>query len=104
MTKFEKDYTTTNFQASLAIKAILAQMINSILITVIVAYYIKKNIYQSSGLVDNVFMMSFSLALVAPVIVFFDPVNYLSMAIRCVKRRTGNFDVNLVSKLYQNQR
>ena len=45
LTKFERDYTTTNFQASLAIKAILAQMINSILIPIIVARYIKNNIY-----------------------------------------------------------
>lgn len=87
LTKYESDYTATNFQASLAVKATLAQMINSIIIPVIVARYIKNDIYSASGLVDNIFMMSFSIAFVGPVIVFFDPVNYMAMAIRCLKRR-----------------
>lgn len=97
LTKYESDYTATNFQASLALKATLAQMVNSILIPIIVARYIKNDIYSASGLVDNIFMMSFSIALVAPIVVFFDPVNYLAMLTRCWKRR-------LRSKLYQNQK
>ena len=90
LTKFEKDYTTTNFQASLAIKAILAQMINSILIPVIVAYYVKQNVYGSSGLADNTFMMSFSVALVSPVVVLFDPLHFMMKIVRCWKVRIGN--------------
>ena len=89
LTKFERDYTTTHFQASLAVKSIVAQMVNSILIPVIVARYIKENIYETSGLVDNVFMMSFSLTLVGPVVVFFDPVNYLQKIKRCWKSRAS---------------
>ena len=71
----------------MALKATLAQMVNSILIPIIVARYIKNDIYSASGLVDNIFMMSFSIALVAPIVVFFDPVNYLAMLTRCWKRR-----------------
>ena len=62
-------------------------MINSILIPVIVAYYVKSNIYETSGLVDNTFMMSFSIALTAPVVVIFDPLHILTKVIRLIKRR-----------------
>ena len=60
-------------------------MINSILIPVIIAKYI------SSGLVDNIFMMSITNAVVGPTLVFFDPVNLLSKFIRCFKSRSGKY-------------
>lgn len=72
-------------------------MINSILIPVIVAKYIRNSLYNTSGLVDNIFMMSITNAIVGPVLVFFDPVNILSKVIRCFKSRAS-------SKLSQNQR
>lgn len=62
-------------------------MINSILIPVVVARYIKKDIYGASGLVDNIFMMSFTNALVGPIMVFFDPVNLLQKLKKCWKSR-----------------
>ena len=85
LTNFERNYTTTNRQTSLAIKSILAQMVNSILIPVIVAQYIKKDLYKTSGLVDNIFMMSITGALVGPVLVFFDPLNIFTKLLRCLK-------------------
>ena len=93
LTLFERDYTNTYNQASLAVKSIFAQMINSILIPVIVARYIKKDIYGASGLVDNIFMMSFSTALVAPFVVLFDPVNFLQKFKKCWNSRVGNIEV-----------
>ena len=66
-------------------------MINSIVIPVIVAYYIKENIYETSGLVDNIFMMSFTTALVAPVVVLFDPANLLHKVKKCWKSRISSF-------------
>lgn len=89
LTAFERDYTNTFNQASLAVKSIFAQMINSILIPVIVAYYIKGDIYGSSGLVDNIFIMSFSTALVAPFVVLFDPVYIMQKVKKCWKTRIG---------------
>lgn len=89
LTAFERDYTNTFNQASLAVKSIFAQMINSILIPVVVAYYIKGDIYGSSGLVDNIFIMSFSTALVAPIVVLFDPVNIIQKLKKCWKTRIG---------------
>jgi len=38
LTSFERDYSLTAHQASLAIKSILAQMINNIIIPVVLAY------------------------------------------------------------------
>jgi hypothetical protein len=65
-------------------------MINSILIPVVVARYIKKDIYGASGLVDNIFMMSFTNALVGPLVVFFDPVNLLQKVKKCWRSRISN--------------
>lgn len=90
MTIFERDYTSTYRQSSLAVKSILAQMINSILIPVIVARYIKQNIYEASGLVDNIFMMSFTMALVAPFVVLFNPANIMQKVMKCWKTRVSN--------------
>jgi hypothetical protein len=45
LTKSELDFTISNYQTSLAIKSIVAQLINSILIPIIVNSFIKDNIY-----------------------------------------------------------
>jgi hypothetical protein len=87
LTIFEKDYTSTNRQASLAIKSIVAQMINSILTPVITAYYIKTDtgIYQTGGLVDNIFLMSITHAIIPPILVLFDPYHFLMKLMRAFK-------------------
>jgi hypothetical protein len=92
LTLFEKDYTSTDRQASLAFKSIIAQMINSILTPVITAYYIKTDtgVYQTGGLVDNIFMMGITNSLVPPVLLFFDPYNLLMKLIRCIKSTPSN--------------
>ena len=66
-------------------------MINSIAIPVIVAQYIAKNLYYTSGLVDNIFMMSFTNALVSPLLIFFDPGYFIGKLLRCIKTRPSNF-------------
>jgi hypothetical protein len=73
LTLFEKDYTTTNHQTSLAIKSIFAQMINCIVIPLICNRYIKGKIYVVDGLTDNIFMLSLTTALVPPILLLFDP-------------------------------
>jgi hypothetical protein len=92
LTFFEKDYTSTNRQASLAIKSILAQMINSILTPTITAYYIKTNtgVYMAGGLVDNIFMMAITNSIVPPILVLLDPLVIVSKLIRCIKSRKSN--------------
>ncbi len=87
MTVFEKDYTETERQASLAIKSILAQMVNSIIIPVITAYYIKGNLYRTSGLVDNIFMLGISTIILPPVLVFVDFSALFFKLIKCLKSR-----------------
>ena len=89
LTIYEKDYTATYREASLAVKSILAQMVNSIVIPVITAYEIKKNVYSTSGLVDNVFMLGISMTIVPPIMVFVDPYNLFMKLMRCIKSRPG---------------
>ena len=45
LTMQERDYTMTNYQISMSLKSILAQLINSIFIPIIANYFIKDNIY-----------------------------------------------------------
>lgn len=92
LTIIERDYTSTNRQASLAVKSIFAQMINSILIPVITAYYIKTTtgVYQTGGLVDNIFMMSITNSIVPPFVIFVNPTYLISKLIRFIKSRTSN--------------
>jgi hypothetical protein len=52
MTVIEKEYSMNNFQISIAIKSVVAQVINSIIVPFLVNYYIKdRNIFGRSGLV-----------------------------------------------------
>ena len=74
MTVYEKDYTETYRQASLLIKSVIAQMINTILIPIITAYYVKnRNFYYENGLVDNIFMLSISTIVVPPLVLIINP-------------------------------
>lgn len=73
LTKYERDYTMTNYQTSLAIKSILAQLANSILIPIMANYFIKKNLYEENGLIMDVFILSITNSFVAPLIKIFDP-------------------------------
>lgn len=72
-------------------KSILAQMVNSIVIPVITAYKIKNNVYSTSGLVDNVFMLGVSMSLVGPIVVLIDPYNLFMKVLRCLKSRPSTF-------------
>lgn len=69
---FEMDYTETNHQTSLAIKSVLAQLINSILIPMIVNTLIKQKVYERGGLADDVFMLGVTNSFVSPVLKIFD--------------------------------
>lgn len=66
-------------------------MVNSILIPVITAYYIKKKIYETSGLVDNIFMLSISTSIVPPILLFFDPYNLFLKFKRWYKSKPCNY-------------
>ena len=67
------DFTETKHQASLGFKSVLAQLINSILVPIIVAYFLKHSIYDSNGLAADVFMLGLTNALLSPVLKIFDP-------------------------------
>lgn len=55
----------------------MAQLINSIVLTLVANYYIKQNIYQKGGLTEDVFYFSVSNALLPPLLKIFD-VSYLA--------------------------
>lgn len=51
----------------MALKSIIAQLINSIGIPIVANYFIRENIYGNEGLVYDVFVLSFTNALVPPI-------------------------------------
>ena len=79
-------------------------MINTIVIPVVTAYEIKNNIYSTSGLVDNVFLLGISTAFVPPIMVFVDPYNLYMKVLRCIKSRPSNSTPISGSKLHQTQK
>jgi len=80
-----------NFQISLTIKSILAQLVNSIFIPIIVNYYIKdQNIYDKSGLTEDIFILSITMSFVPPIIKLVDPYYIYATLLRCYYQRPSN--------------
>ena len=74
-TAFELNSTHTDYQSSYAVKAIFAQLINTILIPILVNRFLKKEnyIYTTSGLAEDIFLLGLSSAFIKPLITMFDP-------------------------------
>lgn len=88
---FEKDYTATYREGSLSVKSIIAQMINSIVIPVVTAYKIKEDVYSTSGLVNNIFLLGITTTIIPPLVLAIDPYNLFMKVMRCIKSRPCNF-------------
>lgn len=57
----------TNYQISLHIKTVFAQLVNSIFIPIIANYFIKQNIYFENGLIEDVLILGITNSLVYPI-------------------------------------
>lgn len=74
LTVFEKDWTSTSYQSSVGFKIIFCQLINTIVLEIIVALYAKnQKIYQTGGLVDDVFYYGLLNAFFPPLVRFINP-------------------------------
>lgn len=88
LTVFEKDWTSTSYQTSVGFKIIFCQLINSIVLEIIVALYAKdKNIYQTGGLVDDVFFYGLLNAFIPPLVRFINPYYLYRKCILGMSRR-----------------
>lgn len=77
LTILEREYTETNHQASLGIKAVIALLLNSILIPIIANEFIKeKNIYGVKGLAYDVFLLGITNSFLQPIMKVFDMYYY----------------------------
>lgn len=75
----EKDWLTTDQQISLSIKTVIAQLINSIVLSIIANFYIKsKNMYRKGGLAEDVLLFAISQAILPPLLRYFD-ISYVFM-------------------------
>lgn len=74
VTVFEKDFTETGYQTSLAIKSIWAQLLNSIVVPIIVNYIIeKKNVFGLNGLSTDIIYLSITNSFLPPLTKLIDP-------------------------------
>lgn len=78
---FQRNLTKTRYQASLAIKSIVAQLINSILIPIMTNNFIEQNIYQNKGLADDIFLLGITNAFLLPILKIIDPIYMLTIII-----------------------
>jgi hypothetical protein len=93
---YERDYTSIKYQTSLAIKSIMASLVNSIATPMLTSYYIKQNIYQKNGLADDIFMLGITNALVPPIMKILDVGYFISSFMKWFKDSPAK-------KLYMNQ-
>lgn len=74
LTYFEKDYTETDYQTSLAVKSIWAQLLNSIAIPFFANFMIEnKNIYGKNGLSSDVIYLALTNSFLPPLTKLIDP-------------------------------
>ena len=60
-------------QTSLGLKAVGFSLLNSILIPILVNYYLEDNLYGPNGLASDVFTLSITTSFLAPVLKIVDP-------------------------------
>ena len=74
LTIIERHDTTNKYQMMLSVKSIVAQLMNSIITPIIVNWYLKSgNIYEESGLVEDIFILSITSAFMPPLVRLIDP-------------------------------
>ena len=76
MTVLEKVYSMNNYQISIAFKSVFVQLINSIAVPIIVSWYLKNgNIFDRSGLCEDIFVLGLASSFVPPIVKLVDPWN-----------------------------
>lgn len=90
MTRYEKDYRATYYQASLAIKITAAQLVNSIVVPIFVNYFTFDSIYEPGGISDDIFYFAFTNALVSPLLRLLDFRHRRRDLMRCYSSRPIN--------------
>ncbi len=103
MSIFERDYTTIKYQTSLALKSVLASLVNSILIPIVANKFIKNNLYEKNGLADDIFMLGLTNAFVTPILKYIDGGYFFSKFMKWRKKKPSNFIIYSASKLYMSQ-
>jgi hypothetical protein len=77
LTLLEKDYTETYHQTSLATKAVVALLLNSIVVPILVNYLLEDgNLYGVEGLAEDIFMLGITNSLLQPLLKLFDVYYY----------------------------
>ncbi len=69
----------TNYQASLVVKSVAAQLANSIIVPIMANVFIKDNIYEQNGLVQDVFILGLTNAFIPPIARITNIMHYLRM-------------------------
>lgn len=92
----ERNPTYTSSQASLGLKAVLAVLINTILIPIMVNVFSEQNLFGPNGLADDVFFLAITNAFLSPFLKIFDVYFYYTRILKWYYNKP-------VQKLYLNQ-
>jgi hypothetical protein len=84
---YERDYTSIKYQISLAMKSILAQLLNTIVIPILANYFIKNNLYDKNGLADDIFMLGLTGSFLPPFLKVLNPSWIIKKILQCYKTR-----------------
>jgi hypothetical protein len=97
------NFTKTNYQRSHALKTVMAQLLNNILITFITNRYIKHNIYQHNGLAHDIFYLGLSNAFTTPILMLINIPYYINKIVRMYYNQPCNLIFNIAVKLHLTQ-
>lgn len=73
LTNFERISTFSHYQIGLAMKGVIASLINSIAIPILVNYFFKSNLYGENGLAEDVFYLGITNSFITPILTILNP-------------------------------
>ena len=74
-------------------KSIFASLINSILIPIIVNFYIKEDVYGQNGLASDVFMLGLTNSLVPPILKIIDISYIINRILKYFASKPRSFEI-----------
>ena len=74
-------------------KSIFASLINSILIPIIVNFYIKEDVYGQNGLASDVFMLGLTNSLVPPILKIIDISYIINRILKYFASKPSSFEI-----------
>jgi ABC-type dipeptide/oligopeptide/nickel transport system permease subunit len=90
LTAYERNYTQIITQRSQAVKTIVSQIINMVVLNFVISGLIEKNFHNPGGLTERVFYMATTNAILSPIMKFIDWKQIFRIFRRCQRENIDN--------------